>query len=431
MSRKARNWMLFSFLAVLTIIGLTALVQRMAQGLILANFTSVLPWGLWLSLYIYFIGLSAGSFLLSTLVYVFGVKRYEPVGRMALFQALGCLILGLLFILIDLGRPERFFRTIINWAPSSVLAWEIMFYLAYIVILLVEIWILLRPDLIPRSKLLQRLHRPRESSALTPKEKSIVRVLAIIGIPVAIGVHGGTGMIFAVVKARPFWHTGLFPLIFLISAMVSGGALLTFLTAFFSRIEPGRREEIVRSLAKLTATVLLLDLFVLFIEIVVVLYGDIPHHTHPYNLLLAGPYWWVFWIVQILGGSVIPLVIIFGRRTRDRMVWLCVATLLIFLGVIGVRLNIVIPAQQSTWFGGLPESYHFLKNPTGYFPSWNEWLSSLGVLTLGVWGFWLGRKVLPLESESGIDEVVNETEAKAENDTYDMKNDTEVKEADH
>ena len=113
------------------------------------------------------------------------------------------------------------------------------------------------------------------------------------------------------------------------------------------------------------------------------------------------------------------------------MIWLAVATLLIFLGVIGVRLNIVIPAQQSTWFGGLPESYHFLKNPTGYFPSWNEWLSSLGVLTLGVWGFWLGRKVLPLESESGIDEVVNETEAKAENDTYDMKNDTEVKEADH
>ena len=60
----------------------------MTGGLILANFTSVLPWGLWLSLYIYFIGLSAGSFLLSTLIYVFQVKRFEPVGRMALFQAL-------------------------------------------------------------------------------------------------------------------------------------------------------------------------------------------------------------------------------------------------------------------------------------------------------------------------------------------------------
>ena len=414
MSRKTRNWILLCVLTVFTVIGLIALLQRMTQGLILANFTSVLPWGLWLSLYIYFIGLSAGSFLLSTLVYVFGVKRYEPVGRMALFQALVCLVLGLLFILIDLGRPERFFRTITNWAPSSILAWEIMFYLAYIVILLVEIWILLRPDLVQRSKLLQRLHRPREMMTVTTKEKRIVKILAIIGIPVAIGVHGGTGMIFAVVKARPFWHTGLFPLIFLISAMVSGGALLTFLTAFFSKIEPDRRKEIVRSLAKLTASVLLLDLFVLLIEIIVVLYGDIPHHTHPYNLLLAGPYWWVFWIVQILGGSVVPLIIIFGRRTHDTLVWLGVATMLIFLGVIGVRLNIVIPAQQSTWFGGLPESYHFLKNPTGYFPSLNEWLSSIGILTLGVWGFWVGRKVLPLESEVGIEEAEAEAKAEAE-----------------
>ena len=425
MRNRTVKWILFGLLLILTGIGMVALVQRLDQGLIVANFTSVLPWGLWISLYIYFIGLSAGSFLLSTLVYVFGVKRYEPVGRMALFQALGCLILGLVLILIDLGRPERFYRTLTNWDASSVLAWEILFYLAYIVILLVEIWILLRPDFLPRSKLLQRLHRPRESRALTQKEKNLVKVLAIIGIPVAIGVHGGTGMIFAVVKARPFWHTGLFPLIFLISAMVSGGALLTFLTAFFSKIEPGRRKEIVQSLAKLTASVLLLDLFVLLIEIIVVLYGDVPHHTHPYRLLLTGPYWWVFWCVQILGGSVVPLVIIFGRRTKERMVWLGVATLLIFLGVIGVRLNIVIPAQQSTWFGGSPASYHFLKNPSGYFPSLNEWFSSLGILTLGVWGFWFGRKALPLESES------SGGDAEAKDDVQNMKKDTKEGEADH
>ena len=126
MRERRVRWTVRALLAVLTAIGLFALVERFAQGLILANFTSVLPWGLWLSLYIYFIGLSAGSFLLSTLVYVFGVKRYEPVGRIALFQALGCLVLGLLFILIDLGRPERFYRTLTNWASSSVLAWEII-----------------------------------------------------------------------------------------------------------------------------------------------------------------------------------------------------------------------------------------------------------------------------------------------------------------
>ncbi len=79
----------------------------MGQGLKVTSMTSVLPWGLWVSLYIYFIGLSAGSFLLSTLVYVFGMARYEKVGRMALYSVLLVLYVGVIFILIDLGRMER------------------------------------------------------------------------------------------------------------------------------------------------------------------------------------------------------------------------------------------------------------------------------------------------------------------------------------
>lgn len=400
MSRRLK-WALAVLLLVMTGIGVAGLVVRLSTGLILANFSSVLPWGLWLSLYIYFIGLSAGSFLLSTLVYVFGVKRYEPVGRIALFQALGCLVLGICFILLDLGRPERFYRTLTNWSYSSVLAWEILFYLAYIVILCIEIWILLRHDLTRRWPFLQRLRRGRENRPFSEKDRRVVKILATIGIPVAIGVHGGTGMIFAVVKARPFWHSGLFPLIFLISAMVSGGALLAFLTAFLSRIERSMRQQIVGSLTRLVAAFLILDLFVLALEIMVVLYGNVSHHVLPYRLMMSGSYWYVFWFIQICAGAVIPFIIIFGRRDRD-LKWLGLASLLICLGVVGVRLNIVIPAQQTAWYGGLPVAYQGLRNPTGYFPSGNEWLSSLGLLTLGLWGLWLGRKVLPLESEADM-----------------------------
>src|SRR3990167_5066333 len=111
-----------------TIVGLVAIIQRFSQGLIVTNMTQNVPWGFWIALYIYFIGLSAGSFLLSTLIYVFGVKRLEAVGRMALFQALLCMLIGLFLIFIDLGHPERFYNVITSLNPTSVLSWESVLY---------------------------------------------------------------------------------------------------------------------------------------------------------------------------------------------------------------------------------------------------------------------------------------------------------------
>lgn len=411
--RRIFHGTLLAVLAVVTVAGLWALGDRSFQGLRVANFTSISPWGLWLSLYIYFIGLSAGSFLISSLVFVFGVKRFEPVGRLALVQALGCLIVGLLLILVDLGRPERAYRVITNWNGSSVLAWEILFYTAYIVVLALEIWILIRPDLMVKagrarwwwSRAAYRfLAAPPPTGEIprpTPKSSLALRSLALAGIPLAIGVHGGTGMIFAVVKARPYWYTGLFPILFIISALVSGGALLTFLTAFFIRGTDSGKLPLVKGLARLTAYILLVDLLMLGIESFIALYGDVPDHSEPYRMILTGPFWWVFWFVQVLGGSVIPLFLILGP-TKNRITWLGIAAGMVVVGIVGVRLNIVIPPLQTSWAGGLPaEFHHNLSGGLGYVPSLNEWLSSFGAIALGVWGFLLFRKVIPLEPMEG------------------------------
>src|SRR5712691_12007505 len=79
-------------------VGLVGWYDRLTQGLLNVNFSSVVPWGLWVAAYIYFIGLSAGSFLISSLVYVFNVKRFERVGRLAVFTALVTLFLALLMV---------------------------------------------------------------------------------------------------------------------------------------------------------------------------------------------------------------------------------------------------------------------------------------------------------------------------------------------
>ncbi|RME81561.1 MAG: molybdopterin oxidoreductase, partial [Caldilineae bacterium] len=106
--RKPLTYIFWAVVLAATAIGLGAAAVRAYRGLSVTNLNYVVPWGLWVAFYIYFIGLSAGSFLLSTLIYVFGVERFERVGRVALFSALMALIAGLFFVLIDLGHMERF-----------------------------------------------------------------------------------------------------------------------------------------------------------------------------------------------------------------------------------------------------------------------------------------------------------------------------------
>ena len=92
-------------------------------------------------------------------------------------------------------------------------------------------------------------------------------ILGILGIPAAVMVHGGVGTIFAVAKARPNWLGGLFPLLFIVSALTSGGALLTFLTAAFGKMPRERKLKLVSFLAQLTIGFLLLDALIMFADL--------------------------------------------------------------------------------------------------------------------------------------------------------------------
>ncbi|MFQ5693940.1 MAG: NrfD/PsrC family molybdoenzyme membrane anchor subunit, partial [Nitrospinota bacterium] len=188
----------YSVLVILAAVGAVAVGVRLSEGLRVTALTSPIAWGMWVAFYIYFIGLSAGSFLLSTLVYVFGMKRYERTGRMALLSALFALAGGLLFVWIDLGHPMRFWHVFKTPNFRSVLAWEMYLYLLYIVLILGELWLLLRGDL---ARLAQRgsgwrrslygfltlgyrpSPDPEERERRAKRDLRWVKVLGIIGVP--------------------------------------------------------------------------------------------------------------------------------------------------------------------------------------------------------------------------------------------------------
>jgi len=368
----------WTLLSVVALVGLAAIALRVVQGMSVTNLTSLIPWGLWVAFYIYFIGLSAGSFLISTMIYVFGLKRFEPIGRIALFSAFVALSTGLVFILLDLGHMERFWTVFFNRSSTSVLEWEIHFYNLYLAILLSELWLLMRRDLIRRGAqpgLVGRVCRLLAfgskdlSNESAEKDMRMVKILGALGVPVAIGVHGGTGAIFAVVKARPYWYTGLFPLIFIVSALASGGALLTFLYAYFGRKDE-QHASLVAALGKMVGGFLALDLVFMGSELLVGFYGGIPDHVAVYRAMMFGPFWYVFWVGQLGLGALIPLTLIFNKRTGSVPGWVGAASALIVLGVVGVRLNIVIPPFTVPLMPGVDTAYPLARFAAFEFKDW-------------------------------------------------------------
>ena len=368
-----------------------------------SNLGSVVPWGLHVAQYIYFVGLSAGAFLLSSLVYVFGMKRFEAVGRLAVFTAIVTLLLALLTIGLDIGHIERFWHVFVFVNPTSPMAWMIWLYTAYLTLLIVEFWYLMRRDLVVAAAMpgwrgrisrIVALRSRDTSDASLARDMRVVRVAATIGVPLAIMFHGGVGALFGVVASRVFWNSGMFPVIFLVSALASGGALLAVASAIFQEGWRAHRAMII-DLGRVVLLFLLLDVALQFSEILIGVYGSDPAYLRSLELVVAGPYWYVFWFVQIGLGLLLPLAMLatpLGRDPRAVVVG-CAA---VVVGFIGVRLNIVIPGLSPEEIRRITAAVTDPRISSDYFPTLWEWVLSIGIVAVGLVMFGIGEAFLPL-----------------------------------
>ena len=398
----------YAVVAVLVAVGAYATYLRLTEGMASTNLTSVVPWGAWVAFYIYFVGLSAGAFLVSTMANVFEVEGMHRIDREALFAAVISMAVALLFVWIDLGRMDRMYFPFLWRQLTSALSWEVHAYVAYIGILVTELYFSMRIDLARVAErtsglkrrfyaalALGRLDTSDESQAF---DRRWLKRAGVVGIPLAIFmVHGGTGVLFAVSKARPYWNSGLFPVIFVVSALLSGTALVMLIYVLRTRLFDGDSvdPDLLDRLAQLVIGFIVIDAALTAIETFIAIASVHPHEIETWQVIMYGPMSWSFWWFMVGFSWVFPMVLLSKRSWRRSPSVMVLAGLSVVVGIVAVRFNIVVPAQVMPVMEGLPHG--------SYFPTLVEWGTSVGMIGVGLLLYTLGAETLPLTPLSGGD----------------------------
>lgn len=392
--------------AVAFVAGLVGLGQRLVDGHKPADYGSYLTWGLWVAAYQYLVEVAAGAFILAAAIYLLRIRVLERIAPVALLLGITSLLAGILMVWIDLGRAERFWRVVFSPNLSSIITWVVFAYGAFIVISLVALWFALRGDLVslgkrggwqaPVARFLAFGASDLSDTALQ-RDRRIVQGLMIVGLIPAVGFSGGEGALFGVVGARPYWNSPIFPIAFLASAMVTAGAVLTVLAAFFLRNGGSTRQE-ARFLARLTIISLGALLLLQFADYTVAAYASIPAQGDAMDEILTGDYWYSFWLVQLVAGAAIPAAIV-GLRGRSPL-WLGLAGFLVGAGMMSHRLNAVIPGQILPQLEGIESAFVSARLSFDYFPSAMEWLVTLFVACVAIGLFYVAYELLPLGPRS-------------------------------
>ncbi|MCL4458369.1 MAG: polysulfide reductase NrfD [Chloroflexi bacterium] len=370
---KINTKILWGLSVVAFAVGSIGLFQRLTTGHLNTAYGSYVPWGLWVAMYLFFVGLAAGIFLIAALDIPLGIRIFAGVAPAALFAALVALGAGLLQIWLDLGWMSRIWNVYLSPSPSSVMAQIVWGYTLFGLLILVALVLRWRGGF-----------------------DRWLKVLMWLGIPLALYLSGAVGALLGVEASRLFWHVGLFPAQFPVFSVASGAALMLVILELVDEQAVPRRDQLLGILALATIALQIVKLYFLWADYSQSLYGGVPENVAAVNMVLFGPYWWAFWILQIGLGTLIPLIILVVPRWGRQPALAGWAGMLILLGFAVARSNIVFPAMTVPEFDALRLAYTGPGLTYEYFPTLTEWLLAVWIVGLAALAFLAGHRwVLP------------------------------------
>jgi protein NrfD len=355
------------FLASLAL-GSVGMAMRLLGGHLPAGYGSYVPWGLWVAIYTHGVGIAAGAFAVSTVGFLLRVEGFRTPRSLRLACVLVVAAFGpsLLIVGLDLGRMERAWRVLVTPSFTSMMAFNTWTYLALLAVCGAVWYLSYRPD------------------------RGWLRPLLVVGALLSIMIPIPSGVFFAVAQTNPYWHTALLPVLVFVSAMTAGAATLLLVRAIVADVEgPDLRRDALAALRLLRILVLVGIALYFVMELAEFWVAFWDAGSPELSLVLTGPYWWVFWIVHVGLGGILPLGLLASRRPRA---WV-VAGALVAFAFVSSRLNVLIPGQAVSELEGLQEAFVHPRLDHLYQATPMEYLVGLFILALGMAIMYVGLRL--------------------------------------
>ena len=375
-----------AFLGVILLAALVAGIIVFWKGLVITNLTDLVPWGLWITIDLSAIAVSAGAFSMCAAVHLFGLKRYAPIARTAIFVGLSGYSMAMLALLLDIGRPDRFWKALVNWNTHSLL-WEVtMCVMLYLTVLLLEFMPILASLEWLRKKFPHLAQKMEHVHHYAP-------VLAIIGLGLSSLHQSSLGAVYGVIKARPIWYKPELSVLFMFSAILGGIAITLLASMLAARLTPKAKvnDMLIERVAQFLGYLMIGYLYWRFWDWLAQTYTYEPGRTEAFELLTKGTLSFNFWFGEMIFGALLPTFILLYKPTRLSPLWRMLGLAMIVGGVIAFRFdtNIVGFLAVISYLPG-----EALVSYTTYTPSLVEWVVGSGIIAFGLLAFSLGVRYL-------------------------------------
>jgi molybdopterin-containing oxidoreductase family membrane subunit len=356
-----RYWTWVFFLLGLITIGTGFYIYQLTQGLTVTGMSRDVSWGFYIAQLTYLVGVAASGVMLVIPYYLHSYHEFNKMVILGEFMAVGAIIMCLLFVIVDLGQPQRLMNLMLHPTPQSILFWDAMVLNGYMMLNLIVGWVTLETE--------------RKGLKHYPKW---VKPLVYLSVPFAFSIHTVTAFLYAGIPGRHYWLTAIMAARFLASAFASGPAVLLLCMLIVQKLAKFKLgDKAIYTLATIITYAMIINVFFFLLELFTAFYSNIPGHKHSIVYLFNGleghgslvPWFWTATFAALTSIALLvppPL-----RRNRAVLV---VALILLFIGTwIDKGLGLVVAGFIPNMFEGVTE----------YAPTYVELLISMGIFATG------------------------------------------------
>jgi molybdopterin-containing oxidoreductase family membrane subunit len=369
-------YILMGVLLAIIALGAYAYYTQFSEGLVVTGMRDVVLWGLYITSFVFFIGISHAGTLISAILRVTKAEWRIPITRMAEAITVFSLMVAIPMILVDMGRPDRLHHIFLFGRIQSPLLWDLISVSTYLTGSLIYLYLPMIPDiaacrdrLTNVSKWKRKLYHWlslgwRGTEKQKKRLEKGVAVMAILIIPIAISVHTVVSWVFGM-TLRVGWHSTIFGPYFVVGAIFSGIAAIIVAMAIFRRVYHLEGYIKLKHFKYLGYLLLVLNIAYIYFtlsEYLTIAYQPLAEDTILLNSIFGGQYSLIF-LFMVIGGFIIPAIIIAVPKTRT-IGGLVVASILVIIGMWIKRYIIVV--------GSL--AVPLMPGELGiYTPTWVEW----------------------------------------------------------